>query len=138
MLEKLFAKTKNTKPGYRNRKRLLLVFFIIMAFFVALTLRLGWHMIIRGDEYAQRAQKQQTSDSVVTAIRGDILDSSGGQLAISATTHTVWVRPSTVKKNGKTEDEVELNARLEAQKLSEMLGMEAASKPPPEEGEDGK
>ena len=125
MLEILFAKTKNTKPGYRNRKRLLLVFFIIALVFAALTLRLGWHMIIKGDDYAQRAQKQQTSDSVVTAIRGDILDSSGGQLAISATTHTIWVRPSSVKKNGKTSDEVELNARLEAQKLSELLGMEA-------------
>ena len=125
MLEKLFAKTKNTKPGYKNRKRLLLVFFVIALLFAALTLRLGWHMIIKGDEYAQRAAKQQTSDSVVTAVRGDILDSAGGQMAISATTHTIWVRPSSVKGNGKTSDEVELNARLEAQKLSEMLDMDA-------------
>ena len=127
MLKKLFTPVKDTKPNYRNRKRMLFVFSIVVLLFAALTLRVGWHMIIKGDEYAQKAQKQQTIDSVVTAVRGDILDSSGGHMAISATTHTIWVRPSSVKNNGKTQDEIDMNARLEAKALADILELDEES-----------
>ena len=127
MIERLFRGVKDSKTTYRSRKRILLIFFFVVVVFSALALRLGWHMIIKGDEYAVKASKQQTIDKVVTAVRGDILDSSGNQLAISATTHTIWVRPATVKRNGKTDAEIEGNAREEARQLSELLGLEEES-----------
>lgn len=81
-------------------------------------------MLIRGDEYAQRATRQQTKDSVVLATRGFILDCNGNELAISATTNTIWVRPDSVKNNGKTDEEKELNIYTEANTLADLLGMD--------------
>ncbi len=127
MFKKLFSGVKYTKTGYKNRKRVLLIFSLIAFLFALLALRVGWHMIIKGDEYSQKASKQQTIDRVVSAVRGDILDASGNQIAISATTHTIWVRPGTVKSNGKTDTEVELNAREEAKQLAEILGLDEES-----------
>ena len=127
MIKKLFQGVKYTKTGYKNRKRILLIFSIVAVFFALLALRVGWHMIIKGTEYSQKASKQQTIDRVVSAVRGDILDASGNQIAISATTHTIWVRPATVKSNGKTDEEIEINARAEAKKLAELLDLEEDS-----------
>ena len=120
----IFQGTKKTKTGYKNRGRMLLVFFIMVVCMAALALRLGWHMVIKGDEYAQRAMKQQTSDSVVTAVRGGIVDSKGNSLAVSSSTNTVWVRPRTVTTNGKTEADIEKNVAEEADKISEILEMD--------------
>ena len=104
--------------------RLMFVFLVFMACFTALTFRLGWHMIIRGEEYADKATGQQTSDTTILATRGSIVDRNGMDLAISATTHTIWVRPDSVRDNGKTDEEKELNVQLEAKSLSEILGMD--------------
>ena len=100
------------------------MFFVFAICFSALTLRLGWHMIIRGEEYADKATSQQTSDTTILATRGSIVDRNGADLAISATTHTIWVRPDSVRENGKTDEEKALNVQLEAKSLSEILGMD--------------
>ena len=120
----LFREAKRTKTGFRNRSRMLFVFFFMVLCFAALTLRLGWHMVIKGEEYAARAMKQQTSDSVVTAVRGGIEDSKGNALAVSSSTNTIWVRPKTVKENGKTTEQIEKNLSDEIEKITEILGME--------------
>ena len=71
MIEKVFKGVKNSKTSYKSRKRILLIFFFVVLIFAALAVRLGWHMIIKGDEYAVKASKQQTIDKVVTAVRGE-------------------------------------------------------------------
>ena len=101
------------------------MFSVMVIFFTLLVLRLGNIQILNAGKYAQKALKQQTSDSVVAAVRGDILDCNGKQLAVSATTNTIWVRPSSVKNNGSTPAEVEGNARTEATSLAAILGMNA-------------
>ncbi|MCR4805911.1 MAG: PASTA domain-containing protein, partial [Clostridia bacterium] len=116
------ARTKNS-----NRIRLMFVFLVFTILFFALAIRLGWHMVIRGEEYADRATSQQTSDTTILATRGSITDRNGAELAISATTHTVWVRPGDVRSNGKTDDEKALNVQLEAKALSDILGMDVES-----------
>ena len=103
---------------------MLFIFLVFMLCFMALTVRLGWHMIIKGDEYASKAMGQQTSDTTILATRGSIVDRNGADLAISATTHTIWVRPDEVRDNGKTDEEKALNVQLEAKTLADTLGME--------------
>ena len=115
---------KRVKARKSNKTRLLFVFFVFAICFSALTLRLGWHMIIRGEEYADKATGQQTSDTTILATRGSIVDRNGADLAISATTHTIWVRPDSVRENGKTDEEKALNVQLEAKSLSDILGMD--------------
>lgn len=116
---------KKNEPSLKNRKRIIFVFGFFAVLFVLLLARAGHWSIIKGDELTQKASRQQTSDSVITALRGDILDRNGNQLAVSATAHTIWVRPSSVKSNGKTDDMIEQNARAEADELAEFFNMDA-------------
>ena len=115
---------KIAKTRKSNKLRILFVFLIFMCCFMALTLRLGWHMIIRGEEYADKATAQQTSDTTILATRGSIVDRNGADLAISATTQTIWIRPDVARDNGKTDGEKDVNLQLECRTLSEILGME--------------
>ena len=115
---------KKAKNEYKNRYRILIVFGFMVLLFTALVLRLGGIQILNADKYSQMAMKQQTRDSVVAAVRGDILDCNGKQLAVSATTNTIWVRPSSVRNNGSNPAEVEGNARAEATSLAAILGMD--------------
>ena len=92
---------KRVNARKSNKTRLLFVFFVFAICFSALTLRLGWHMIIRGEEYADKATSQQTSDTTILATRGSIVDRNGADLAISATTHTIWVRPDSVRETAR-------------------------------------
>lgn len=117
-------KKKLHRTSMDNRYRLLVVFAVFSMAFFGLSLRIGWHQIINGDELTLRAKNQQIKDSVVAATRGDILDRNGNKLAISATSYTLWVRPDYVKDNGKTEDEKEKNIVSEAMTLAEILEMD--------------
>ena len=116
---------KEVKGSNKNRNRIIIAFGIIMLLFVALSVRLGWIQIINADFYAQKALKQQTIDSSVSALRGEIVDCTGQQLAASVTKNTIWVRPSSVKKNGKDAANIEVNARAEAATLAAILDLNA-------------
>jgi stage V sporulation protein D (sporulation-specific penicillin-binding protein) len=111
------------EPTNINRSRLVFLFGIACLFFLLLALRLGWHQIIKAEEYTQMATDQQTSDRTVFAVRGSICDRNRRELAISAATHTIWVRPDSVKGNGDTQEEIEKNLQEEASLLAELLGM---------------
>ncbi|MCQ2552206.1 MAG: PASTA domain-containing protein [Clostridia bacterium] len=115
---------KASKINNDHRTRLLVVFGFFVLLFVLLIARLGWIQIIKADEYAQKALKQQTIDSSVSALRGEILDSTGQQLAASVTKNTIWVRPSSVNKNGKSDLEIEANAKAEAATLAAILNLD--------------
>ena len=111
------------EPTNKNRSRLVFLFGIACLLFVLLALRLGWHQIIRAEKYAQMATDQQTSDSTVQAVRGSIVDRNGRDLAISAATNTIWIRPDSVKGNGKTPEEIEENLQQETKILAQYLQM---------------
>ena len=98
---------RRIEPLNKNRSRLVFFFGVACFIFALLAFRLGWHQIIKADDYSQMAIDQQTSDRVVQAVRGSIRDRNGRDLAISAATNTVWVRPDAVKGSGGTAEENE-------------------------------
>ena len=49
--------------------------------------------VLKGDEYAAKAESQQLSDTEIPAMRGTIYDSDGNILAQSATVWTVYLDP---------------------------------------------
>ena len=77
-----------------HKRRLIIVFGIVCAVASLLAFRVGWIQIVRGAEYSEMATEQQTSDIPLTARRGVIYDRNGKELAISAVTNTIWVRPA--------------------------------------------
>ena len=115
---------RRIEPSNKNRSRLVFFFGFACLFFVILALRLGWHQVIMAEEYAQMAIDQQTSDRVVQAVRGSIRDRNGRDLAISAATNTIWVRPDAVKGSGGAKGENEQAIENEAAILAELLEME--------------
>lgn len=110
------------KTPNATKKRLVAAFTIICLLIAALSFRVGWVQIVRGEEYAKMATGQQTRDVSIAAKRGAIYDRNGEELAISAATFSVWVRPEKVWK-GANESEKEKNANEVFTALSEHLDM---------------
>jgi stage V sporulation protein D (sporulation-specific penicillin-binding protein) len=84
-----------------NKKRLIFLLFAISLALFILIFRIGWIQIVKSDQYRQLALIQQTRDIPIPAKRGTIYDRNGKELAISASTNTVWARPIEVRKAGK-------------------------------------
>ncbi len=103
-------------PTITNKKRLVLVLFFCSLCLLILTVRIGWIQIVNGEKYKQLALEQQTRDIPIPAKRGTIYDRKGKELAVSASTNTVWARPVEVEKSGKLDET--------AKKLSEILEMD--------------
>lgn len=104
-------------PGVSNKKRLKTMLGIICGLFFVLSIRLVKIMVIDGDELAGRAESQQTRNTMLSATRGKILDSTGVVLARNATAYKIVVWPKSIKT-----DERERVAR----ELSNLLGMDYA------------
>ena len=87
-----------TDPVKSNYKRRVIILFAIWCcVLLALGVRLGWIMLVDGEEYSNRAVAQQTKDTQLAANRGYIYDRNMKELAVNAPTYTVWVRPSELK-----------------------------------------
>lgn len=96
-----------------NKKRLVFLLFTVSFVLFGLIFRIGWIQIVDGERYRQLAHVQQTRDIPIPAKRGIIYDRKGKELAVSASTHTVWARPAEVIKSEKA-DEI-------SKKLAEIL-----------------
>ncbi|MBR4074880.1 MAG: peptidoglycan glycosyltransferase, partial [Firmicutes bacterium] len=107
-----------------NKTRLLVVFGFVCLVATLLAFRVGWIQIVRGEEYAEMAIEQQTSDVPITAKRGVIYDRNRKELAISAVTHTIWVRPASLRNYSEKDDEVAQNTDHVAMQLAEILEMD--------------
>lgn len=76
----------------------LLVFFIVL---LLLILRLAYLQFIKGPDLKEAANRQQSTNRVISAKRGNIYDSTGKLLAASASVDTVSINPSKIKDENK-------------------------------------
>ena len=91
-----------SQPGISSKKRLVIMFLLVSMVLFALIVRLGWIQIVRGEKYKELANRYQTRDIPIPAKRGIIYDRNGKELAISASTNTIWVHPNEVEEPEKT------------------------------------
>ena len=82
----------------RSRRNLILVTIILFAFILAVTLRVGYVQIVKGQEYSERALSQQTTDTSIEAERGIIYDRNQEKLAQSVKCYTILVYPAEIGK----------------------------------------
>lgn len=108
----------------KNKKRLIFFFVIVCILSVLLAVRVGWVQIVRGEEYSSMAVEQQTSDVPITAKRGVIYDRNNKELAVSAVTNTIWVRPASVVDSTLTAEENESRINRTVKNLAEILQMD--------------
>ena len=88
----------------KNKQRAVFAFVIIVWLVFLLAFRMAWIQIVKADEYREKARSQQTTDMSVEADRGIIYDRNGKELASSATSYSVWIRPNEIAANYKTEE----------------------------------
>ena len=84
------------EPSISTKKRLMVIFVIVCITLLGLITRLGWIQIVQGDKYKELANEQQTRDIPIPSKRGTIYDRNGKELAISASSNTVWAKPSEI------------------------------------------
>ncbi len=80
---------KNIRDRSQIKKRIMIALGTLTVLVTALTIRLGYIMIIKHDEYSALANEQWTSEVTIAARRGDILDRNGTVLAMSANVYRV-------------------------------------------------
>lgn len=105
-------------PSVIMKKRLIFLMITFSVLIVALTVRVGWIQIIKGEKYHEMAYQQQNRDREITPRRGDILDRNMKALAISATVEQIVVNPQDFEKLEESKKEEV------AEKLSQILELE--------------
>jgi len=137
-LQNLKRKAANARQASQTiqRRTLLFAAFFGIAAFAALFIQLYRLQITQHEELQERAVRQQTLSTTVSAYRGTIYDRNGETLAVSATAETVFISPRDIADRAKAENEktgdsaTYLKGRYEdyvAQGLSRILGVEKES-----------
>ncbi len=76
---------------FKGRKRLYIVLIIFSVCLAALSIRVGYIMLTKADEYQKMAYDQQTRDRLITPKRGSILDRNGVGMAVTESVSSVSV-----------------------------------------------
>lgn len=97
------------------KKRSKIIIICIFIGFGLVILRMAWWQIIKGNEIAETAKRQQTSATVEQANRGKIYDRNGKVLAESASVKTLVCNPQDIENNG------DLNTCVQV--ISSIIGM---------------
>lgn len=94
-----------------RKKRGYVSFFIVAILSAALLLRVGYIQVFKGDEYKAIAERQQLSDTEISAARGTIYDTDMNVLAKSASVWLAFMHPyviNEIKNEVKREEKREL------------------------------
>ena len=78
-------------------KKLLIIMLIAFFLFVLLLIRLAVLQFIQGSELKEAANRQQTTNRIISAKRGTIYDSTGKALASSVPVDTISINPDKIK-----------------------------------------
>lgn len=107
------SKVRNSKQKIRNRAVVCLGLLLVLGFGMAIIgcMRAG---LIKGNEYRQKAQSEQLSDTKINAHRGTITDRNGNVLAQSADAWKIFIDPFEIAKN-------KVDARAFSHQLAQIL-----------------
>ena len=83
--------------SFNGRRRLFFILLLSAAALAALSIRLGYIMLTKAEEYQQLAYDQQTRDRFITPKRGKILDRNGVEIATNESVSAVSVIHAQVK-----------------------------------------
>lgn len=103
-----------------NKLRFTLIIFIIT--FALLLTRIGFLQFVQGNYLKELAYQQQLINQIISPKRGNIYDSTGKALAISASVDTITINPIKFKKESE-KDTKELQEKV-AKGLSEIFQLQ--------------
>ena len=82
---------------FKGKKRLLITLTAFMCSLAALSVRVGYIMLTKDEEYQNKAYEQQTRDRLITPKRGSILDRNGVGMAVTESVSSVSVIHAQIK-----------------------------------------
>ncbi len=114
----------SVRPNKLMLKRAVIVMVcVVLCLTLISTGSLVYIMVIKGEEYQAKASEQQLYDSLITAPRGDIYDSSMNLLATSSPAWTIYLTPNGINKLT-DKDKAEKIRTIISEGLSSILEME--------------
>lgn len=102
-------------------KKLQYIFLGVLIIFILLLVRLGYLQFIDSDHLKELAYQQQAINQILSPKRGNIYDSTGKALAISAQVDTITINPA--KISGKSDEETKAKKELVAKGLSDLFDL---------------
>ena len=103
-------------------KKLRLILLITIIIFVLLICRIGFLQFVQGSYLKEQAYKQQAINQIISPKRGNIYDSTGKALAISAQVDTITINPSKFEKD--SDEETAAYQETVAKGLSEIFELD--------------
>lgn len=92
-------KTDFESKNFIHVKKLRVTLIIIIVIFTLLVGRIGFLQFVQGNYLKELAYKQQAINQIISPRRGNIYDSTGKALAISAQVDTVTINPIKISKD---------------------------------------
>lgn len=115
-------KTSFESKNLVHTKKLRVSLIVVLIIFVLLIGRIGFLQFIQGNYLKEQAYNQQTINQIISPKRGNIYDSTGKALAISAQVDTITINPQKIKKDS-DEDTKALKEKL-AKTFSEIFELD--------------
>ena len=95
------SKVRKKNEKIVKSKSLIIAMSICFTIFILLLIRLAFLQFIQGSELKEAANRQQSTNRIISAKRGNIYDATGKLLASSASVDTVSINPSRIDKEDK-------------------------------------
>ena len=92
-------KTDFDSKNLIHTKKLKTILIVTIMIFILLIVRIGFIQFVQGNSLKEMAYKQQTINQIISPKRGNIYDSTGNALAISAQVDTITINPSKISKD---------------------------------------
>ena len=107
-----------------HSKKIIVFFVIIVLLLVVLLFRIGYLQFVQGNYLKGLAYQQQAINQIISPKRGNIYDSTGKALAISAQVDTITINPLKLKPNSKDEKSITKYKEDIAKALSDIFELE--------------
>ncbi|MCI8411978.1 MAG: hypothetical protein HFJ40_06075, partial [Clostridia bacterium] len=92
-------KTNLESKSFIRAKKFRTLILITVIIFILLLIRIGFLQFAQGNYLKELAYKQQSINQIISPKRGNIYDSTGKALAISAQVDTITINPTKIVKN---------------------------------------
>ncbi len=96
-------KTSFNSKNLMHYKKLRVTLIVVILILLLLIVRIGFLQFVQGNYLKELAYNQQTINQIISPKRGNIYDSTGKALAISAQVDTITINPNKLVKNSNDE-----------------------------------
>ena len=118
----LKIKTPFESGNFIQTKKLRIILIVLVLIFLLLIGRIGFLQFVQGSQLKEAAYNQQAINQIISPKRGNIYDSTGKALAISAQVDTITINPAKIV--GDTDEETKELKEKVAKAFSDIFSLD--------------